>query len=100
MNIEDYAKKLQQPIESDNKVLVFTFTFSTFKNGDLIATDRELGINISAKWEFIQTENGILITIQGFDIEKFGTTGLICKVIDLSRELSCLESAYDLCFGS
>ena len=100
MYLEDCEIFLKQPIESDNKILVFTFTFSTFKNGSVNAFDRDLEVNINAKWEFIQAENDVLITIEGFDIIKFGRAGLICKVTDLAGELKCLESAYDLCFGN
>ena len=100
MNLEDCRKILLEPIESNNKVLVFTFSFSTNFNGIVNAFDRQLEVNIQAKWELIQLENETLITIQGFDITKFGEAGLKCNIIELEKELKCLETAYNLCFDS
>ncbi len=100
MNLEDCRKILIEPIESNNKVLVFTFSFSTNFSGIVNAFDRQLEVNIQAKWELIQLENETLITIQGFDITKFGKAGLKCKITELVKELNCLETAYNLCFNS
>ncbi len=100
MNLEDCRKILIEPIESNNNVLVFTFSFSTNFSGIVNAFDRQLEVNIQAKWELIHLENETLITIQGFDITKFGKAGLKCKITELVKELNCLETAYNLCFDS
>ncbi len=100
MNLEDCRKILIEPIESNNKVLVFTFSFSTNFSGIVNAFDKQLEVNVQAKWELIQLENETLITIQGFDITKFGKAGLKCKITELVKELNCLETAYNLCFDS
>ncbi len=100
MNLEDCRKILIEPIESNNKVLVFTFSFLTNYSGIVNAFDRQIEVNIQAKWELIQLENEILIIIQGFDITKFGEAGLKCNIIELKKELNCLETAYNLCFDS
>jgi len=100
MNLEDCRKILLEPIESNNKVLLFTFSFSTNFSGIVNAFDRQLEVNIKAKWELIQLENETLITIQGFDITKFGKAGLKCNIIELKKELNCLETAYNLCFDN
>lgn len=100
MNIENYTSILNKPIESENGVLMFTFSFSTPESGDVNAYDKLLEVNIKATWNFVKTGDNLLIAIQGFDILKFGRNGLICAVTELEKELKCLESAYDLCFGS
>ena len=100
MNLEDFNKFLNVPIISDNGVLTFVFTFISSENGNVNAHDNDLGVNIYANWQFVPIENEIFIAIQGFDIIKFDQKGLICKVENLTEELKCLESAYDLCFGS
>ncbi len=99
MNLAACKSIIKDPIESTNKVLLFTFSYSFNQGGDVIAYDRLLEVSIHAKWEFIQVENDILIQIDGFDIVKFGRAGLKCKMSELIQELTCLESAYDLCFG-
>jgi len=100
MNLEDCRKFLIEPIESDNKVHLFTFSFSTNFSGIVNAFDRQLEVNIKAKWKLIQLENETLITIQGFDITKFGNAGLKCNIIELKKELNCLQTAYNLCFDN
>jgi hypothetical protein len=85
MNLDDCSKILQEPIESNNKVLLFTFSFSTNFSGLVNAFDRQLEVNIQAKWELIQLENETLITIHGFDITKFGEAGLKCNIIELEK---------------
>ncbi|MGX7668854.1 hypothetical protein [Flavobacterium pedocola] len=100
MDIENYNLLLKKPIKSENGVLVFTFSFSNSENGIVNAYDKLLEVNISTTWNFVKTGDNLLIAIQGFDILKFGRKGLICDINELERELKCLESAYDLCFGS
>jgi len=99
MDIATYSAFLKTPIVSENGVLVFTFSFTTLDHGEVEAYDRLLEVTIKATWNFVKTGNYMLIRIQGFDILKFGELGLTCEVSELEKELRCLESAYDLCFG-
>jgi hypothetical protein len=100
MNFKAYYNFLLKPILSLNGVLEFTFTLLNAESGEVVAYDNLLEVRINAKWKFIETTyQKTLITIDGFDIVKFGESGLICEPKDLEKELIYLESAYDLCYG-